>query len=134
MLTNINNFIFMILNFFLINVNVLVYKVIDYLSFVVYIFFLFLRIFHKEKVKISVNKLRLFSKRVSAKIFPMVLNPKIKRKIHKMIFTTFDGISLCTYSPLINNTYARKRFIRIDMLSNKYISASFLSFPPQVIS
>jgi len=67
-------------------------------------FLFFLRTFHNKKVKTSVNKLRLFSKRVSAKIFPRVFNPKIKRKIHKMIFTTFVGINFETYSPLMSNT------------------------------
>ena len=73
---------------------------------------LFLRIFHNKKVKTSVNKLKLFSKRVSAKIFPKVFNPKIKRKTHKMIFTTFVEINFETNLPFMSNTYLEKGLLK----------------------
>tara|TARA_Y100000389_G_C17432024_1_gene503251 strand:+ start:269 stop:574 length:306 start_codon:yes stop_codon:yes gene_type:complete len=83
-------------------------------------------------VKIKVNRLRLISKRVSANMFPSEFMPKIKRKAHNRIFTTFMGMKDDKYFPFTSSKTAIKRFVRTDTTSNTNISASFSSLPPQV--
>ena len=91
-----------------------------------------LSIIHIKYVKIKVNRLRLFSKRVLATIFPTVFIPKRKRKTHKIIFTTFIGIKHDKSFPFMSSKTARKRLIKTDIISNTNISISFSSLPPQV--
>lgn len=99
----------------------------------VYIFLASLSVTQTKYVKIRVNRLRLFSKVVSAKIFPSVLMPKRKRKAHNRIFTTFIGMKQDKYLPLRSSKTTRKRLIRIDIISNTYISILFSILPPQVM-
>tara|TARA_Y100000385_G_C13069723_1_gene628448 strand:- start:479 stop:745 length:267 start_codon:yes stop_codon:yes gene_type:complete len=87
-----------------------------------------------RKVKRRVKRLRLFSKRVSAKRFPTVFNPKRARKIHKMTFTALGGMGIKRYSPLTSSANPRSRLASMEVLSNTYISESFFNLPPHVTS
>jgi hypothetical protein len=81
-----------------------------------------------------VNIAKNFSKKVFAKMFPIVFRIKMAKKIHNIIFTTWFENLYLTRLPFINKTQDKNTFIRIEMLSKTYISVSFVSLPPQAIS
>ena len=92
----------------------------------------FLEKIKTEKAK--VKRAKNFSKLVLAMIFPIVFKPNSTKKAHKVIFTAFIEISSLMYFPFINRIENSKRLMMIEMLSKTYISVSFFSLPPQVIS
>ena len=92
------------------------------------------KIISNKMEKKPVRKANCFSKRVFAKIFPIVFNIKIAKKTHKITCTTLFGNLYVTKLPFMNNTQHNNALIRIEIVSNTYISVSFVSLPPQVIS
>lgn len=80
-----------------------------------------------------VNRANNFSKFVLAKRFPTVFSINSAKKIHRIKFTVLLGNLNCTNSPFINRSQERNKFISIEILSNTYISLSFVSLPPQAI-
>ena len=71
---------------------------------------------------------------VAQKMFPIVFRIKMEKKIHNIIFTAlFENLYL-TRLPFIDITQDKNTLIRIEIVSKTYISVSFVSLPPQVIS
>ena len=81
-----------------------------------------------------VNIANNFSKVVFAKMFPIVFRTKIAKKVHKITFITLSESLYSIMLSFINKIIDKNIFIRIDIVSKTYISASFVSLPPQAMS
>jgi hypothetical protein len=77
---------------------------------------------------------KYFSKIVFAIIFPTVFRTKIAKKDHKITFITLSENLYLMMLSFINKIIDKNTFIRIEIVSKTYISASFVSLPPQAMS
>lgn len=98
------------------------------------IFFSFFKMIQISIEAASVSIPKNFSNVVSARIFPIVFNPKSTKNIHNTTFTTFGGKISFMYFPFTRRMKHKKRLIRMEMISKTYISWSDFNLPPQVIS
>jgi hypothetical protein len=80
-----------------------------------------------------VNNANSFSKFVFAKMFPKVFRTNSPKNIHKIILTVLIENLNFTKFPFINKIQDKNTFMSIEIVSNTYISLSFVSLPPQAM-